>query len=75
MTSAVLSTFLYKNKEKLGITFSYETDYSVTYENNEYFFIEAFTGQLFIAHKDEDGRPGSMVDNKSRVLNLIRLNI
>lgn len=36
MTSTVLSTFLYKNKEKVGIRFFYETDYSVTYENDEY---------------------------------------
>ena len=75
MTSAVLSTFLYKNKDKLGITFLYETDYSVTYENGEYFFTEAFTGQLFISHKNEDGSVGEMVTNNNRILNLINLNI
>lgn len=76
MTSAVLSTFLYKNKEKLGITFLYETDYSVTYENGEYFFTEIFTtSRISIYHKKEDGNPGGLVINNNRVLNLINLNI
>lgn len=83
MTSAVISTFLFKNKNELGITFLYETDYSVTFENDDYFFTEAFNVSfgypplkgLWIYNKNKDGSPGDIITPNSRVLNLIKLKI
>jgi hypothetical protein len=79
VSSAVLNTYLFKNKHTLGISFMYESDYSVAFESDEYFFVETFgsmqkLGHVLVYIKTEDGKIGDRVDT-NRVLNLIRLDV
>lgn len=74
----VSETRLFRDKDKLGITFVYETNETAVFEKcetdeilNDYFIIEVFkTGEIIVT--DENG---VLLDKTDRILNLFRLNI